>query len=247
MSEIYTVTLDGSSYLLPAGSNLLQGLLGKGAIVPHSCLAGACESCALFDLHSQEKRLTCQTSVDQNLALTRYGQNAFPIATRITDVTVEADDFAIVTCHANTALLPCDAINWRIGDETGMSVSLTSSDEAVRLLLPIRLEADFGTLELGKKQQRTHIDPALKSVIICEGHLVPLGDELIKSLMALSHRVYGQPLVTDFEGAIPDQVFQRYDVAYVLIDRSVSMESLEKVFSLSKMRVEQYQYLLLTK
>lgn len=247
MSQMFTVILDGASYLIPSGSNLLEGLLSKGAIVPHSCLSGACESCALFDLNSQEKCLSCQLPVDQNLTLVRYKPASFPIATMVEAVTPVTEFFSVVTCHANTSLLPSEAVHWRVAEEVGFSVSLDSSDMAVRLVLPSRLTERLDTLVLAKKQHRAQADPTQKSVVICEPHLQSIAVELIESLVGNDSNVLGQPLLSDFESVIRDQKFQRYDLAYILSDRSVSIDSLEHVLSRSMMRVELYQYLLLTK
>lgn len=63
------VTLDGESFAVEAGENLLSSLLEQGADVRFSCRAGACGSCALFDTQLKKRILSCQTPVHEPLEL----------------------------------------------------------------------------------------------------------------------------------------------------------------------------------
>lgn len=246
MSEMFTVTLDGTSYVIPANSNLLQSLLKQGEIVPHSCLAGVCESCAVYDAKTHHKKLACQTHVSENLALTRMAPEIFTIQANSISIECYSESHVLVTCEANASLLPGETVLWKIGEETGSSVSLDSSDRSIRLPLPSRLVDDTASLHLAKKQSRSQVDPAQKTVVVCDVHQEHIARILIQSLQESSYHVMAKPLISDFVSEISGQLFQRYDLAYVLCSQSVSKSSLEQLFSRSKMRVEQYQYLLIT-
>lgn len=246
MSEMFTVTLDDASYSIPANANLLQSLLKQGEIVAHSCLAGVCESCAVFDAKTHQKKLACQTTVSENLALTRTAPEIFTIQANPISIESYSESHVLVTCEANASLLPGETVLWKIGEETGSSVSLDRSDRSIRLPLPSRLTDDSESLYLAKKQSRTQVDPAQKAVVVCDVNQEHVAQILIQSLQESSYHVMAKPLVSDFVSEISDQSFQRYDLAYILCSQSVSRSSLEQLFRRSKMRVEQYQYLLIT-
>jgi len=42
-----TITFDNRSYTLTPGETVLDGLTRNGVSIPHSCKAGACQSCLM--------------------------------------------------------------------------------------------------------------------------------------------------------------------------------------------------------
>ena len=67
----HRVKLDGLTFNLEKGENLLSGLLAQSANIAHGCRAGVCGACRLYHQDDQTALLSCQTSVQQDLSLTR--------------------------------------------------------------------------------------------------------------------------------------------------------------------------------
>lgn len=241
------MSLDGRIYSLGANANLLQSLLKQGELIHHSCLAGGCRSCALY-LPNGDELLACQHQVSCDLQLHRLSSKNYDVPVDVQDIRVVGNGLSVVVCHANMALLPGDRVDWLVSKHSGRTISLDRSDRSLTIALPTSLanELPDSGIRFAKQQQRNHTDPSLKAVVFCDHKVLPIAQKLLDAFKGENYQVHAKPIVTDFSSPLVGYQFQRFDLAYVVTFGRYPMMELERLLHISKVRVDQYQYLPIT-
>ena len=133
-----TVRCDGVSVELAPGEKVLDGLLRAGVKVPHSCRAGACQSCMMKatagtppaaaqvglkeTLRAQGYFLACSAALTEDLTVTLTAGDALSVPARIADIERLSGD--VVRLRLRTAS--------RFDYRSGQFVNLARPDGLVR-------------------------------------------------------------------------------------------------------------------
>lgn len=138
------ITIDGRTFAAAEGESVLEALLRQGEQVPHSCKAGACQSCLMRvlkgavpaaaqkglkeTLKAQGYFLACSARPEQDVVVARAGAEAGAARARLRRVERLTHNVARVwvECHDPFEYRPGQFLNLVRGDGLARSYSIAS-------------------------------------------------------------------------------------------------------------------------
>lgn len=237
-----SVSLDGQVYHVPSGQNLLAHLLQQGAIVPHSCLAGACGSCKLYQANGAPI-LACQTTVDQPLELLSKPIQRFTVALGPYQVESLSDHWSKV--QAQCALsLPLGAVfRWQLDGEVGRSVSCSITGDLLTFYFPTRLIDYLANVRIEQGVQRAQLDISATHLILYSADNQVLAEDFSRVMQGAGFEQNCLSTPIEFNSKPAALSFQRFDKALVLNDQPASLEELEQWLSSCRCRVAEFTFM----
>ncbi|SBS31972.1 hypothetical protein MAQ5080_02124 [Marinomonas aquimarina] len=242
MSETCSVSLDGQIYPVSLGDNLLSALLRQGALVPHSCLAGACGSCKLYQPQG-EALLACQQSVQHSLTLLSKPAERFTIALDRYEVTPLSDQWCKVAAHCSLSLPLGAVFRWQLDEQIGRSVSCSTTGDLLTFYFPTRFVEQLAEVRIEQGAQRAQLDISASHLLLYSAH----NQVLAQDFQALMRQAgFEQSIVTcviDMSSKPTALSFQRFDKALVLNDQPAALDELEQWLSDSRCRVAEFTFM----
>ena len=237
-----TISLDGHSYRVPSGENLLASLLQLGVIIPHSCLAGACGSCRLYQVHGQPL-LACQTTVNQPLELLTKPAERFIVALATYQVEQLSDRWCKVQAHCPLSLPLGAVFRWQLKDEVGRSVSCSITGDLLTFYFPTRLIDQLSEVRIEQGAQRAQLDISASHLILYSADNQVLAENFSRVMQDAGFE-QNCPIVPIELNSTPSTLsFQRFDKALVLNDQPASLEALEQWLTSSRCRVAEFTFM----
>lgn len=236
-----SVSLDGRVYDVPSGQNLLAFLLQHGALIPHSCLAGACGSCKLYQANGTPI-LACQTTVNQSLELLTKPVERFTVALLSYQVEILSDQWCKVQAHCPLSLPLGAVFRWQLNDEVGRSVSCSTGD-LLTFYFPTRLMDQLSEVRIEQGAQRAQLDISASHLILYSVGNQVLAEDLCHVMQNAGFEQNSLIAAIEFNSTTPALSFQRFDKALVLNDQPASLEKLEQWLSDSRCRVAEFTFM----
>ena len=238
-----TIELDGHSYSLQPQENLLQGLLQRGAWIRHSCLAGVCRSCRLYEARTQTPMLSCQTQVNAPLTLISQPTLQYEFELQAYEVVWLSDQWQRVDAALPFSLELGQPVLWQFGPRQGRAFQCSASHDRVSFMLPANIDLAKKTLKLADTKARFELDLAATGVVLCDLASQVVAEVFQESLEAMNMAATTQVYLLDDEQAHTELTFKRVDYAFVISNNAVNLERLEGWLDGNRLRVEQPIYL----
>lgn len=237
-----TVSLDGHVYQVPTGQNLLALLLQQGALIPHSCLAGACGSCKLYQTDGTSI-LACQTTIDQPLQLLSKPVERFTLALESYQVEQLSDQWCKVQAHCPLSLPLGAVFRWQLAGEVGRSVSCSISGELLTFYFPTRLIDHLSDVRIEQGAQRAQLDISASHLILYSADNQVLAEDFQRVMIqaGFEQNCLATTIALDSKPAVLS--FQRFDKALVLNDQPASLEALEQWLTACRCRVAEFTFM----
>ncbi len=244
MSKVCAVTLDGTTYEIESGENLLAGLTSNGVIVPHSCLAGACRSCCLYEATTTTPLLACQQRVTEDLSLMTQAHHVYDVVLEHVTVSELTQRWAVVTGHTKMALPLGADIRWQCGGQEGRSTCCSPDGTTLDFYFPTHLCNQIDTLKLVNKPQRALLDPNATFLLLYGAKNEPMARHFAEALTASNLGTKIELALIDLSKSDASLSFKRFDMAVVMADESISLHALETWLTNSRCRVNEFTYLI---
>lgn len=243
MSECYKVTIDGNVYELAAGENLLQALLSMGCLIRHSCLAGACESCALYDVTKAQKVLACQHSVQEPLVLTSHMPVRYDVPCQICAIEDMNSLWCLVTVMTPMHFELGAEVVWQLGLQTGRSFCCSVEAGMVTFVIPKPIEHDLATLKLANTLSRSKLDSSTDCVVLASVNMGTVAQRFITALQAQDFPVAAPVIPLDLANPLVGYELKRFAQAFILSDLPIALTDIEHWLAQGKVRLSQPIYL----
>lgn len=243
MTDTVSVQLDDQAYALDANENLLQGLLSRGAMVNHSCLAGVCRSCRLYDADTQAPLLSCQTQVSSPLCLISKPERQYDI--EINQFTIQKIDvdWQWVDASVPFSLELGQPVLWQCGRRQGRAFQCAASHESVRFALPADIDLTQTRLMLADTRARFDLDLSATGIVVCDKSVLPVADVFQHSLAQRNMAASEQVFLFGAEHSYAALNFKRVDYAFILSNTAVNLATFEQWLQFNRVRVAQPIYL----
>ncbi|MBM6549948.1 2Fe-2S iron-sulfur cluster-binding protein [Marinomonas ostreistagni] len=238
-----TITLDEQRYTLDAQENLLQGLLKRGAMINHSCLAGVCRSCRLYDAKTQAPLLSCQTQVSDPLTLVSQPERRYDLAVDHYHVAPLSDKWQWIDATTPFSLELAQPVLWQCGARQGRAFQCAANHESVQFALPSDIDLTRTTLKLADTRARFSLDPSAQAIVICDDVCLTIAQAFQESLAELGIAATDQVYALHAEQPYAALNFKRFDYAFIISSTAVSLTSIEQWLQNNRVRVEQPTYL----
>lgn len=242
MSRGCRINLDGHEYIVPEGENLLSALLQRGAMVSHSCLAGACGSCRLYPVVG-DPILSCQQTVRSDMSLSSKPSQRFTIALEDVSCEVLSDHWGKVKARCPVSLPLGAVFRWQLGDHIGRSVCCSTAGEALAFYFPLAFQERMSELLIEQGAQRATIDISATHLLLYSADNRALAQNFADALQ--QYGVSHSPMLEAIDLSLPSKTlaFQRFDKALILNDQPVSQDSLEDWLAASRCRVADFTFM----
>ena len=238
-----TIELDGKVFELRPQENLLQGLLQRGAWVRHSCLAGVCRSCRLYDAATQTPLLSCQTQVDQALELVSQPRLQFDIELRDYQLTTLSNQWQRIDASLPFSLELGQPVLWQFGARQGRAFQCSASHEQVSFTLPANLDLNQKTLMLADTRARSELDPSASAVVLCDQASQVVAELFLSNLARLGMAATSSVYRLDQAPTHTELKFKRFEYAFIISRDAVNLNHVEQWLETNRLRVEQPTYL----
>lgn len=246
-SEHHKVTLDGDVYELAEGANLLQALLSSGRLIRHSCLAGACESCALYHVADGQKVLSCQHEIDGELVLTSHMPIHYNVPCQVCSIEEISLQWCIVKVMVPMHLELGVAVEWQLGERTGHAFCCSVEDGMTGFVMPKALlmerEQDLASLKLANTLSRSKLDLSADSVVLASTEMAVIAQQFIAALQTQGVAVASSTIPLDLTTPLVGYELKRFDQAFILSDLPIALTEFEQWLMQSKVRLSQPIYL----